>query len=59
MGIRDWFGPRRQTANTTVNVGASPEIAIAADYNQIDVAQTFNDRNITYTGDLTGFNYVS
>ena len=55
MGLRDWFFPRRQASESA---SAAPEIAIAADWNQMDVGQTFNDRNITYTGDLKGFQYT-
>lgn len=60
MGIRDWFAPRRHAIDVTATSSAAPsEIAVAADHNAIDVTQTYNDRNITFTGDLAGFNYVS
>lgn len=60
MGIRDWFGPRRPQSIDVVMAAQTPEIeiAVAADYGQMmDISQTYNDRNITFTGDLAGFNY--
>jgi len=60
MGIRDWFATRQKAPPSAPAIVATPpELAIAADFNQIDVSQTFNDRNITFTGDLKGFNYTS
>ena len=57
MGIRDWFSRRTNNTAVTMTSEQTPAsvLAVAADNSKIDVTQTFNDRNITFTGDLTGF----
>lgn len=56
MGLFDRFTRRTRTAEPTTAV-ATPELAIAADSNALDITQTFNDKGITFTGSLTGYNY--
>ena len=58
MGFMDWLTRGRQTPAAAATADrAVPEIAVASDISQLDITQTFSDKNITFTGDLAGYNY--
>ena len=56
MGLRDWFAPRKHAQQ--VDAPSRIELAVGAE-NDGDVSLTFNDKNITYSGDLTTYDYNS
>ena len=57
MGIFNrLFGSRTKQAMQTATT-PSREIAVGADNSKKEVTITFNDKNITYTGDLASYNY--
>ena len=56
MGIFDrFFGSR--TRSPVQVTAPQREIAVGADNSSKEVTITFNDKNITFTGDLASYNY--
>lgn len=54
MGFRDWFGQRRQPEQK--EPARNVDTAVCAE-NEDAVTLTFNDKNITYSGDLSTYDY--
>lgn len=58
MGIRDWF--TRQPTGSAVAEQAKPQPSSSYAYaanNDNDVTLTYNDKAITYSGDIVGYDY--